>query len=608
MALTPTTWLNTYRVDTPYNAYTNGDLTAAFQSCAVSDFSVSTGKFYVEFTLDSGEPVGELFVGLTNSATSELEPILFVVDVVGGRCYNGTIFDGMPLTAPYSEALSPPVTFGMYFDTDLGSVGIVTGAGDLGVALSGGAGPFRLIAAKDPFQYTDHITLTANFGATPFVYAPPSGYNAGFGPVEVSSVAGINIEAPRPSVVAMYSGGMGTVVAPTPTIEIHPGARVALIGPAPELDTRGRCALTAPSPTISARGGGVRISVSAPSPTLEAHAGGNASALAQPKATVFGVGHDSSGENAAALTAPSATISAISGANSRLTAPTGALSITGTFTVFGAAVLTAPTSTVTATGRVSSEGSAAIEAPSASLIGYGGAVCSVTLTGKTTIHATGTTGNVGHINITAPLFELTAIGTAQNHGSADLLAPSARLGATAQAWLIAPGATLTAIGTAVVAVTYEAYALNLKHANKANDELTRYTNYPFDRIVRYKNSYYGMNATGLYLLEGTTDDGDPIPWEVETHTTDFDSPKLKTVQNAYFGGRLGPGATVTLSVGETADNSYSYTTPRGQTAQNYRQVFGKGAKARYFSLGVSGEDAFELDSLELTVTELARRI
>ena len=351
------------------------------------------------------------------------------------------------------------------------------------------------------------------------------------------------------------------------------------------------------------------IFASTPSSSIQANSGGNALALTQPKATIFSAGHDSTDENGAALLGPSATASGYAGGNTQLTAPKGTIAVAGTFAGLGAAALTAPPPTVAATGRVSSMGTATVESPSASLIGYSGAVCSVTITGAPTVTATGTSGGVGHAAITAPLFELVASATAQTFGSADLIAPSARLDTTAQAWLVAPRARLVAIGTAVVTATYEAYALNLKHSSdKSTDELTRYTNFPFTRIVRYKNSYYGMNATGLYMLEGTTDDGTDIPWAVETHITDFGSPKIKTVERAYFGGRLGPAATVTLSVGEKADNSYSYTTPRGQTAQNYRQVFGKGAKARYFSLGVSGTDDFELDSLELAVTELARRI
>ena len=88
---------------------------------------------------------------------------------------------------------------------------------------------------------------------------------------------------------------------------------------------------------------------------------------------------------------------------------------------------------------------------------------------------------------------------------------------------------LTFIGTAVVAVTYEAYAVNLQHKGTDSpvDEITRYTNFPFERIVRYQNSYFGVAADGLYLLEGTTDHATPattIPWEFKTHLTDFENP------------------------------------------------------------------------------------
>jgi len=110
------------------------------------------------------------------------------------------------------------------------------------------------------------------------------------------------------------------------------------------------------------------------------------------------------------------------------------------------------------------------------------------------------------------------------------------------------------------------------------------------------------------LLEGTTDDGDPIEWSFKTGMTDLDSPQIKTVTYAYFGGRLGPGATVTIYPSEPTGTSYAYTTPRGQVAQNYRQKFGKGLKARYFAIGASGNDVLESDSIDLTVATLTRRI
>jgi len=171
---------------------------------------------------------------------------------------------------------------------------------------------------------------------------------------------------------------------------------------------------------------------------------------------------------------------------------------------------------------------------------------------------------------------------------------------------------LTAIGTAVITATYEAYAVNLKHTPRGNeqptDEVTHYTNFPFTHVVRYKNSYYGANSTGLYLLEGTTDAATPIPFAVKTAMTDFKSPTKKTLASAYFGGRFGPASTITLTAGEDTPASYTYSTPRDQNAQNYRQTFGKGLKARYYQLAVAGSDTLELDSIELDVHNLTRRI
>ncbi|MDD5375272.1 hypothetical protein, partial [Acidithiobacillus sp.] len=302
--------------------------------------------------------------------------------------------------------------------------------------------------------------------------------------------------------------------------------------------------------------------------------------LTTPPPTLFARGHDSYGEQAAFLTAPSPTLTATGGANGMATAPSPTLSASATSTTWGQAALAAPKPTLSAAGTVAGMAGASLSAPSPNLIGYGGAVCSITLTGIPTIQATGTTGAIGFAAITCPLFQLSASGTAQNYGRANLIAPAAQLGATAQAWLIAPSARLSAIGTAVITATYEAYAVNLKHVDpNANNEATRYTNFPFTHVVRYQGSYYGANSTGLYLLEGTTDAGTPIPWAFEYALTDFKTPNKKTLAAAYFPGRFGPASTIKLKVGEANPISHSFSTPRGQLAQNHRQVFGKGNKA-----------------------------
>ena len=450
----------------------------------------------------------------------------------------------------------------------------------------------KLQYSVDDIDWTDHIyvsgTNTANAVMTfpyivdvhcdAFLYAPMITGTR----YDTDTSAWVATDEPVPPLLT-YSGGAVNISAPGGVVAFHPGVGVELSSPSPTLSTASGATCTAASP----------------SPTF------------------VSVGHDSTGENGLSYSPPSPTLSAYTGVSAGgLTAPVATLLTSATVANLGAAALLAPMSTVTSSGAVSEMASAALEPTLATLIGYSGAVCSVITADGYTILAGGTSGSVGGAQITAPLFELTASATTQNSGSADLLAPSPLMGQSAQAYLIAPSATLTAIGHAVVTATYEAYAVNLKHQPKPGkepvDEVTRYTNFPFTHIVRYKNSYFGANSTGLYLLDGTTDYATPtptaIPWAFKTAMTDFKSQQHKTVASAYFGGRLGAAATVDLHVGEDGPQTYSYATVRTDHAQNYRQVFGKGTKARYYALGASGTGTLELDDIDLDVHTLSRRI
>ena len=413
--------------------------------------------------------------------------------------------------------------------------------------------------------YMDDIRVTLGVGR----YTAPFDPNA------------IDYEAPGASVVppavsaSAYGGGSLNIIVPY--------ARAFAGYPSIAVST-----ITAPSPTLSSYGGG-NASITAPSPTLHVTA------------------HGSYGERDASITTPKPQLSIFGGGRAALTAPSPNLTSTATGTALAVANLTAPSPTVEALGTVSNVANISITIPGPNVLAYAGSVCSVTIAGVT-VQATGTGGGVAHAAITIPLFQLDAQGTAQNHGGANISAPMPVISTGGVTQITIPMATLTVIGTATVVATYEAYALNLKHTAETNDEVTHYTNFPFTHIVRYKDRYYGANTTGLYLLEGTTDDGAAIEWAFKTGMTDFDSPQLKTVTYAYFGGRMGPDATVTIYPSEPTWQSYAYTTPRGQTAQNYRQQFGKGLKARYYAIGASGADALELDSLDLTVATLTRRI
>lgn len=437
-------------------------------------------------------------------------------------------------------------------------------------------------------------------------------YTAGFTPPtlpfeESQSSAVFNLPMLTLSATASGAGvGQAALVLPSLTLA------ATATGP-----SVGQAAVNLPALTLTATATGVLIAqADFPLPRLTLTATGavlniGQAALALPALSVLATARDSAGEQSFNGTFPSLGLSAFGGANANLTSPALSVSVTGRATVMGGAALVLPNLNVSGAGRTAGQGAAMVQLPAIRVGGFSGAVASVTI-GGVTLAASGTTGGVSRANLTLPLFELTAGATRQRSGSANVSLPALRMATSGSAQVVIPGPRLTAIGTATVAVTYEAYALNLKHDAETNDELTRYTNYPFDRIVRYQNSYFGMNSTGLYLLEGTTDFADPVPtpvpWSFKTGMTDFESAQQKTVNWAYFGGRLGPAATITIHWGDTGTQSYVYACPRDTSAQNYRQVFGRGIKSRYFAFSGAGDGALSLDDISFNIATMARKV
>ena len=385
-----------------------------------------------------------------------------------------------------------------------------------------------------------------------------------------------------------------------------------------EVDAYGGAYASITAPPVNSYSGVLRVAtveVPAPKPTVQSGSGA-AFFTTAPTPTVSSAVHSSYGGNALIFTAPSFSLSSFGGGNAAAALPMPTVSFTATGTALANVDVVAPAATVQSTGTVSAVAQVDAAVPMATLIGYGGAVCSVTAPGMPAVEVTGTAGGVASAAVTLPMFDVVASGTAQNYGSLIAAAPMPGMLTGLQAYVLAPMATLVASGTATVAATYEAYTMNMKHAPRPRgqedtapvNEVTRYTNFPFTHIVRHKNSYYGVNSSGLYLLEGTTDNGTAIPYEARTHISDLDEIKLKTVVSAYFGGRLGAASTVTLYAGESTVEAYAFTTPRGAVAQNYRQKFGRGLKTRYFALGASGSAEFSIDNVAFEVATMTRRV
>lgn len=357
--------------------------------------------------------------------------------------------------------------------------------------------------------------------------------------------------------------------------------------------------------------GGINAAVVAPKPLL-AFFGGSSIIATAPRPLLSMTARPTAGENALEVVAPMGILRAFTGASAKIGPPSPTLTSSLTVTSLLSAGLSAPSAKLAAVATAPNVLAAALSPKIGQIRAFTGAFAKLTAPSSPILSASVTAGSVLRATVMAPLFDLQATASRQNSLSARLLAPMGRLLPGAVARLTAPMGQLTAIGSAVITVTYEAYALNLKHNAETTDELTRYTNFPFDRIVRYENSYYGMNSTGLYLLEGDTDFAEPaptpIPWSWKTTMTDFGTTQLQTVRWAYFGGRMAPAAQIAIHFGDTASESYAYSTPRDTSAQNYRQEFGRGIKSRYYAFSGQGSGELSLDSINFIIAKSARKV
>lgn len=333
-----------------------------------------------------------------------------------------------------------------------------------------------------------------------------------------------------------------------------------------------------------------------------------------PGITLDATGHNSTGENDLSFSLPSLLIESNSGA--QINASLSPISFD--FGMTGTALITVDVSLPTIdldSGGLGSPYivSADFELPRITSEADFGAYADIAFS-SITVEASVTSGGVVSLDVTIPAVTLDCAGTATSYGSIVFTLPAIVPCAGITADFSIPSFSLDSYVSATITATYEAYAVNLNHQRGVTNqeipinETTRYTNFPFTHVVRYMNSYYGANSTGLYLLEGTTDAGTAIPFDVKTAMTDFKSPTKKTVESAYFSGRFGPASTITLTAGEDTPKTYSYSTPRDQNAQNHRQTFGKGLKERYYSLELAGTGALELDGIEMNVKNLSRRI
>ena len=211
----------------------------------------------------------------------------------------------------------------------------------------------------------------------------------------------------------------------THAIELPGSATAAITMPAMTLVALGGNIASFSMPAIAASGYcGTVVNLSLPMFTVAGQAGSRAD-ITLPSMKVYAAGHDSTGENGAAFTLPMFLMTVVGGGEADIALPAFTLAGEATSTIWGHADIEMPSMTVSGAATVSAmaDGSPFLSMPMFEMIGYSGAVCSVTLGGITT-EATGTVGSVASAAITLPLFELVAEATAENYGLASITMPA----------------------------------------------------------------------------------------------------------------------------------------------------------------------------------------
>jgi len=143
--------------------------------------------------------------------------------------------------------------------------------------------------------------------------------------------------------------------------------------------------------------------------------------------------------------------------------------------------------------------------------------------------------------------------------------------------------------------TYQGFTMNPE-----TYAVTTYDNYDFNSTTNFDGSYLLANSTGLYRMEGDTDEGTYITSKVKTAALDFGSSNIKQCPKMYLG--IDNDASLILRV--SIDGAYTAQYQLDLDSEDLStQIFdiGKGLKGRYwqFDLQTKNNSTFNLDEIEL---------
>lgn len=146
--------------------------------------------------------------------------------------------------------------------------------------------------------------------------------------------------------------------------------------------------------------------------------------------------------------------------------------------------------------------------------------------------------------------------------------------------------------------------------NAQNETLTTYSSFDYESFARVHGRMVAASSAGLFELVGDTDAGQPIAAQVAFGTTDFGSTFMKGLDRLYIGYRASTGLVVRILTEGTHWNLYEMPATSANDLASQRVKTGRGLAARYwqFALANVGGADFEIDTVDVKSTQLARRV
>ena len=174
-----------------------------------------------------------------------------------------------------------------------------------------------------------------------------------------------------------------------------------------------------------------------------------------------------------------------------------------------------------------------------------------------------------------------------------------RFGGTTTVGTLAPGESITPENP--YNLPFNAWAVNFE-----TGATSRYSKFPMTSLCTFKGLVYGVNAAGVYKLDGEADQTQPIKASVIFSNTDMGTQRNKRVPNVYIGIRS-KGHMQLRTVVNARENRY-YAFNAGADVRGVRVNLGKGLNSRYWQFAIQNVDGapFEIDSIGFTPDILAR--